>query len=438
MNLLLLDHESMGLDLALRAQQAGHSVILANGFDGDRTPARSGEGLVPKTLKWQSKMAWADLILMTGNGRWLSEIDSYHKKGYPIFGPNKLAADLELDRCYGQQVLSSCGVETLPFTNFEDYREAESFVFKTLKRYVSKPHGDRAKNLSYVSKNPADMIYMLRRWQRTRPAQEGFFLQEFQAGIEMAVGGWFGPSGWVGPWCESFECKKLMPGDLGVNTGEMGTPVKYVKDSQLADRVLKPCESVLHALNYIGYVDINCIIDKRGCTWPLEWTARLGWPLTHAQTALHLGDPIAWMADLIEGKDSLTVSYNHCVCVVVAIPDFPFSKLTSKEVEGVPIYGIDKENRDSIHPCNLMKGNAPAMKGEKVIDTDLFVTADDYPLVVSGTGSTVSRAKKAAYEVVGELEIPNSPLWRVDISDRLEKELPELQKHGFALNWRWV
>jgi phosphoribosylamine--glycine ligase len=62
----------------------------------------------------------------------------------------------------------------------------------------------------------------------------------------------------------------------------------------------------------------------------------------------------------------------------------------------------------------------------------LFVSAGDYLLVASGTGSTVDRAVSRAYAQVKELEIPNSPIYRTDIGKRLEEDLPLLQAKGFA------
>jgi hypothetical protein len=44
-------------------------------------------------------------------------------------------------------------------------------------------------------------------------------------------------------------------------------------------------------------------------------------------------------------------------------------------------------------------------------------------------------AKKDAYEHVDQLEIPNSLMYRTDIGDRLEKQLPVLQKYGYCTSW---
>ena len=89
------------------------------------------------------------------------------QNGFPVFGPCEEAAQWELDRAKGQEVLRKAGVKILDGTSFTSYDKAIEFVKSTGKRYVSKPNGDADKALSYVSKSPADMVYMLERWKKT-------------------------------------------------------------------------------------------------------------------------------------------------------------------------------------------------------------------------------------------------------------------------------
>ena len=43
----------------------------------------------------------------------------------------------------------------------------------------------------------------------------------------------------------------------------------------------------------------------------------------------------------------------------------------------------------------------------------------------------ISEAAERAYNVVKELHVPDL-MWRDDIGEKLKKEIPELQKHGYA------
>jgi hypothetical protein len=51
---------------------------------------------------------------------------------------------------------------------------------------------------------------------------------------------------------------------------------------------------------------------------------------------------------------------------------------------------------------------------------------------MTATGETVRAATKLAYDRLKELTVPNSPMYRTDIGDRLRKQLPELQAKGYA------
>jgi phosphoribosylamine--glycine ligase len=275
------------------------------------------------------------------------------------------------------------------------------------------------------------MVYMLQRWKRLGKHKAAFILQEFIAGTEMAVGGWFGPGGFSKGWCENFEFKKLMVGDMGPATGEQGTVLRYVRSSLLAKRVLAPLAAQLAAARYVGYIDVNCIIDDAGNPWPLEFTMRPGWPTFNIQQAVHDGDPAEWLLDLWNGKDAQIFKTGVlAIGVVLSIPDYPYSHLTRKEVTGVPVYGIS--DMAHIHPCEMMMGMAPQKINGTIVDTPMLVTAGDYVLVATATGADVRAAQAAVYRTLDGLSIPNSPMYRTDIGKRLKRQLPKLHTMGYA------
>lgn len=423
----------------MRCEAQGHEVRVFMGpsKDGSRYPI--GDGLLTKVADWQGSMKWADLILTSDNVKYTRELEGYRRAGYPIFGPNMEGTNWELERGTGQDVFEDHGIGCLPSTIFKTYDEAIAFLNKNPeKRYVSKPTGDADKALSYVSKSSQDMMFMLEHWKRKLTKKVPFLFQEFTPGIEMAVGGWMGRNGFLSHFLENFEFKKLMPGEVGVNTGEMGTAMRYVtaEESLLARTVLLPLEAALIRIGYTGYIDVAVIIDKKGNPWPLEFTSRPGWPLFQIQQALH-PDPCQWMLDSLNGRDTFKPFDDIAIGVVVAMPDFPYSHMTRKDVTGFPVWGISTKNRFNVHPCEMMLGEAPCLENGKIKTKPMLVTAGDYVLVVTGTAPTVSEAKDEAYATLGQLEIPNSPIYRIDIGCRLEKQIPELQSLGYATSWEW-
>ena len=442
LRVLILDTGSNALDFALRCLNAGHEVKWYDQPRKDGSRRRAGEGLVDKITdfdalrkKW---IGWGDLIWLPDNTHYLDMLDPYRRIGYPIFAGSPESAEMELDRAAGQKAMADAGIPIMVSKTFHDYDSAAAFVRKNPQFLVSKPSGDANKALSYVAHDAADLIYMLERWKkddkyRSDAREHGFILQEKKTGCEMAVGGWYGPGGWSKWYCENWENKKLMDGDLGVATGEMGTTVRMVRKSKLAEKVLLPIGPLLEKLDYVGYVDNNCIIDDAGTPWPLEWTMRDGWPLRHNFQSLLLNDdPAQWMVDLLQGRDTLKfVDGQVSISVVMACPDFPYSKITNKDVCGIPIY--DATDMDHIHLSEVMLGDAPMLVGDKVVTMPMYVSAGDYWLVATGTGETITGARRSAYSAIRKVHAPNSPFYRLDIGrGRMIEQLPKVQKHGYA------
>lgn len=438
MKILLIDAQACFLDFAMRCEAAGHEVRVYMGPMKDGSAYPVGNGLLTKVLSWQPSMKWADLVLTSDNLKYLRELDTFRNSKEcraGVFAPTVAVTEWELERGVGQDILEASGIECLPSTVFANYDEAIAFQLKNKdKRYVSKPTGDADKALSYVSKSYKDMVFMLEYWKRTQRKKVPFLFQEFTPGIEMAVGGWMGRDGFLSHFLENFEFKKLMPGEIGVNTGEMGTVMKYVtaEESKLAREMLLPVESELIRQGYTGFIDVSVIISKDGCAWPLEFTCRPGWPLFQIQQVLH-PEPCQWMLDACCGIDSFRPYPDIALGVVIAQPDFPYGNKPVKDCCGFPVWGINDKNRYNIHPCEMMLGKALEDKGVE----PCMVSAGVYLMVVTGTGSTVESAREAAYKTVKEIEIPNSPIYRNDIGCRLESQLEELQRMGYALAWEW-
>lgn len=441
MRILLIDCNADFLDFAMRCEAQGHEVRVFVGPDkktGDRVPV--GDGLWARIPDWRPAMRWADLILCSDNCKYIHELEGYRRQGYPLFAPNLAVTEWELERSVGQSVLEECGIECLPSVEFHTYREAHAYQMAHRDtRFVSKPNADVDKALSYVSKGFQDMCFMLDYWEKNQKKKVPFIFQEFCPGIEVAVGGWMGRDGFLSHFLENFEFKKLMPGEVGVNTGEMGTVMKYVTidESRLAQDLLLPLEARLIREGYTGYIDVAVMVgaegERKGMLNPLEFTSRHGWPLFQIQQALH-PDVANWMADALVGRDTFVPSRDVAVGVVCAMPDFPYGHFTRKEVTGFPIWGINADNRYNFHPCELMMGESYGESGKK---EPMMVSAGDYLAVVTGTGRGVEKARKAAYHNLKQFEIPNSPIFRTDIGVRLEKQIPLLQQMGFVESWEW-
>lgn len=427
MKMLMLDLEaSCGMDLCMRAQAAEHEVKY---WIPEDEPV--GQGLVDKVKDWEKFMEWADLIVLTGNSNYPKGFEEYFSSGLPIFGTPPKAAELELDRGKGQQILKRYGIKTLPYKIVSSAREAMDYLVREGKPFVMKPWGGEAdKAMTAVPRSVNEGLYILRRWEKKGLFKGQLMMQEKVEGVEIGISAFFGPAGWSKAKEESFEHKKFMNDDLGENTGEMGTVIRHVTEAKLFDLLLEPLTDYLHLCKMVGDVSVNCIVDKEGTPWPLEFTMRLGWPDFCIRQSVITCDPLIWMADLVYGRDSLEISREIALGIVMAHGDFPREKDPPRDWAGFP---FDFKGREGeIHWQQVMMEEAPRVSGGRIVDKTVLATAGQRPLVVTGTGKTVMEAADTAYKAAKDIRWPSNVMYRTDIGKRLKKDLPLIQKHGFA------
>lgn len=440
MRVLCIDVEATNLDFVLRCVRASHEVRWYR-WTKPGKKIRDGEGIKGFTIvdEWEPSMKWAKdgLIVVTGNFVHLHTLDRYRRDfGYKVFGPTVASARLEVERGVGMEAFRAAGIDVPPFQMFDSLEDAEAFARKGDRTYVHKPTGDEAdKSLTYCARDPADLVGWLRRKIALGKKLKGqCMLQEKIEGIqaEIGVSAWMGPDGFLeDKWQVCFEGKPLMDGDIGAATGEQHDVAQYVESEKLADEMLKPLEPVFRALGHTGDTAIGAMIDSKGKAWPLEFTMRLGYPAWYQQIASHRGDPAQWMRDLLDGKDTLRVSQDVCIGVVLTQPPYPFADGKPELVEGQPIEGID-EIGNAAHPIAVMRGAGPVMKGGKVVDAPIYETSGTYVMCVTALGGTISQARKRVYRSIEKIHFPDIQ-YRTDAGLKVIACLPKLQSFGYAM-----
>src|SRR5947208_3186163 len=143
--------------------------------------------------------------------------------------------------------------------------------------------------------------------------------------------------------------------------------------ADLAQQPLDPLEGLLRQIGHIGDIDVNCIVDEKGKAWPLEFTARLGWPAFYIMCAQH-DDPCKWMLDALQGRDTLKVTEEVFVGVVMALPGWTTKGARQDAWQGIPIQGITAANWPFLHLICAQAGKGVEMSGDKPVEKDLFVT----------------------------------------------------------------
>lgn len=410
-------------DLAWDVKQSGHEVkyCIRNKDQKDVC-----DGFVDKCDDWEKEVAWADCIVFDDFG-FGEEADRLRKNGKAVVGGSVYTDRLEMDREFGQTELDAVGISIIPRKNFTDFDEAISFIKKNPDRYVIKPSGlaQNEKELLFVGQEEdgKDILEMLERYQKNWGKKiKEFQLQKYISGVEVAVGAFFNGKEFIFPININFEHKKMFPGDIGPSTGEMGTSMFFANENKLFDLTLLKMKERLSASGYVGYIDLNCIVNSRGI-YPLEFTSRFGYPHISIMMEGMLSEWGEILYGIAKGETpELRTKRAFEVGVVVAVPPFPFEdpkafRMYSEEASIL----FKKQTFEGVHLGDV-----------KLVDGDWRLAGNSgYALVITGSGTTMSEARSVAYNRVKNIIIPNM-FYRTDIGAKWNEDSDRLSMWGYV------
>jgi len=411
-------------DLAWEVKKEGNEVRYHIMMKSERDVA---DGFVEKVDRWEDSKDWADVIVFD-DCEFGALADRLRAEGRCVIAGTPYTDRLEMDRDFGQEEMRAAGISILPRWEFSSFDDAISFIKSTPGRYVVKPSG-RAQNdkvLSFVGQEEdgLDVLTMLEHYKKGWGSKiKSFQLQKYASGVEVAVGAFFNGVDFVHPVFVNFEHKRMFNDDIGPQTGEMGTSGFWHGSSTLFQQTLYKMRDRLAAVHYTGYIDINCIANSRGI-FPLEFTCRFGYPTINLQIEGVLSRWSDLLTGLARGTPfTLRAKRGFQVCVVIAVPPFPFldSEAFHKFSEDAVVI-FRKPMSEGIHPCDI-----------RLVDGDWRLTGNSgYVMVVTGSGSTMDDARREAYNRVKNIIIPNM-YYRTDIGERWHKDGDLLQTWGYLM-----
>lgn len=410
-------------DIAWQVVKEGHEVRY---YIDDPEEKEIGDGFVPKVDDWEKEVAWADVIVfddVLGQG---AKAERLRAEGKLVVGGSAYTDRLEDDRGFGQAELKAAGVSIIPQENFTSFDDAIAYVRKNPQRYVIKPSGEAQnhKQLLFVGEDEEgkDILQVLEDYKRAWSKKiKEFQLQKHIAGVEVATGVFFNGKEFVYPINVNFEHKKLFPGDIGPSTGEMGTSMFWGEPNRIFNMTLKKMESKLAEQKYVGYIDINCIVNSNG-VYPLEFTARFGYPTISIQQESLLTPIGELLYRLADGSITrFKARSGFQVGVRIVVPPFPFTDNETFETNSKDAVIIFKKpNRDGCH-----------IEDVKVVSDEWLVTGTSgVVLIVVGMGPTMRQAQKQAYSRIDNIMIPNM-YYRKDIGDRWFDDSDRLHNWGY-------
>ena len=409
-------------DIAWQVSKEGHEVRY---YIKDQKESDIADGFVAKADNLEKDTEWADIVIFDdtlGQGEKAQELRAIGKK---VVGGTAYTDRLEDDRSFGQEELKKAGVNIIPYKEFDSFDDAIEHVAQNPGRYVIKPSGEaqNVKRRLFVGEEDdgQDVIRMLEAYKKAFSDEIKIFqLQRRVTGVEVAVGAFFNGKQFIHPINVNFEHKKLFPGNLGPPTGEMGTSMFWSMPNQLFNQTLQRMETRLAEEGYVGYIDVNCIVNSNGI-YPLEFTSRFGYPTISIQQAGMLTPIGQFFWDLASGNDpKLRVKSGFQIGVRIVVPPFPFDDQgTFESFSKNAAIVFRKPPADEFHIEDVKQVN-----GQWVVAGTSGVI-----LIVVGLGQTMKQAQAQVYSRIKNVLIPNM-YYRTDIGDRWDEDSDRLHNWG--------
>jgi phosphoribosylamine--glycine ligase len=349
--------------------------------------------------------------------------DELRQRGFAVFGPNADGARLEGSKVFAKEVMNAAGVPTGGAAIFTDYESARAYLAKTGAPVVIKADGLAAGKGVIVAKTDEEAEAALAECfveRRFGDAAATVLLEEFLEGEELSMLAVVSGRQ-IMPLAPAQDYKRALDGDMGPNTGGMGSysPVPSVDAdmyAQLVEAAVRPTvdEMAKRGIDFRGVLYAGLMLTAGGPK-VLEFNCRFGDPETQAIIPRMKSDllELLWAAARGEALPEVEFSAGPAVGVVLASKGYPASSSkgdmisgleTAAAFEGVEIYHAATAERQ-----------------------DGLVTSGGRVLTVTGRGNTFAEARERAYAAVAAIDFDGAQ-HRTDIALRAQQR--EAQQTG--------
>ena len=340
----------------------------------------------------------------------LGIVDEFTKRELPIFGPSRLAAQIETSKVFSKEFFRRHGIPTAEAAVCQTAEEARKAIQKFGFPVVLKADGLAGGKGVLIVESADDAQRALRLFFQERvfgAAGDRIIVEEFLRGQEASFLALFDGEVVV-PLPTARDYKKVYDGDRGPNTGGMGAHSPAgVLNADTASQVLKdilwPTLRGLQAegRGFRGVLYAGLMITDSGPK-VLEYNARFGDPETEVilpRVTTDVADVL--LAAARGGLDRflpLEVKSEACVGVVLCAGGYP-----GNHERGHPITGL---------------AEAARMPGVEIFhagtarDNDRLVTAGGRVLVGTAMAASMTEAAARAYDAADRIHFEGKQLRR--------------------------
>ena len=343
--------------------------------------------------------------------------DVFKRRGLPVFGPSKAAAQLEGSKAFSKELMAKYDIPTAFFKVCEDIETAKAYVEEKGAPIVVKADGLAAGKgvvVAMTKEEALEAIDDMMADQKFGNAGARVVLEEYMEGEEASLLA-FTDGKTVVPMIAAQDHKRIFDNDEGPNTGGMGTyaPAPVMTDVlrlKATERVLKPVVAAMaeEGTPYQGCLYAGLMINGDSVK-VVEFNCRFGDAETQVILPLLDGDLADIMLACATGTlDEVEVAWHDkaAVCVVMASGGYPGSYENGKEITGLA-------------EANSDEATVVFHAGTKAVDGKI-VTAGGRVLGVTSVDKNIRDARDRAYAAVEKVKF-DEVFYRKDIAWRALK-----------------
>ncbi len=343
-------------------------------------------------------------------------VDAFKAANLKIFGPTKLAAQLEGSKDFAKAFMLRHGIPTAAYATFTDAKLAHDYVNQQGAPIVIKADGLAAGKgvvVAMTASEAHDAIDAMLSDNKLGSAGARVVIEEFLTGEEASFIVMVDGKN-ILPLATSQDHKRLQDGDQGPNTGGMGaySPALVVTPqihAKVMREIIRPTVDGMaqEGHPYTGFLYAGLMISADGNVKTLEFNCRMGDPETQPIMLRMKSDLVVLAEHAVNGTlDQAEVDWDRrtALGVVMASANYPDTPKLGDEITGLP---SDLNDAHVFHA-------GTALQGEQV------VTSGGRVLCVTALGETVKFAQQQAYQIVDGIQFKGAQ-YRTDIGYRAVK-----------------
>ena len=279
-------------------------------------------------------------------------VDYLEQYKIKVFGPSKIAAQLEGSKIFTKQICEKYKIPTASFGIFENKKETEKFLKSTNYPTVIKADNLASGKGVYICNNESEAVVAIEEIFNGKFGEtKNLLVEEFLKGEEMSFF-----TIHDGITFKTFDTaqdhKRVLEGDKGKNTGGMGaySPSRLINEdlkNKIINKIIKPTLKGLAAFGskYKGFLYTGLMIVKNE-PYLIEYNVRMGDP--ECQTILpKLKTDIneIFLACCEEKLNNINIEWTDkkSLCIVVCSKGYPEEFKKNIEIKNLSKIKLDKD-----------------------------------------------------------------------------------------------